>query len=463
MSLAEIAACTAGHVVDGDPDALVSGPAGVDSRTVEPAGLFVAVAGEHVDGHDFAAAAVSAGATGCLVSRPVGAPAVVVADPVASLGRLAAHVRSRLAGCTVVAITGSQGKTTTKDLLRQVLSRHGETVAPPGSYNNEIGLPLTILRAGESTRHLLLEMGARGAGHISYLCELGRPDIGVVLNVGVAHLAEFGTQPAIARAKGELVAALPDHGTAVLNVDDPLVAAMANRTSAHVLTYGQHLEADVRLRDLRLGDDGGPRFTLSHHGGSMPVAMTLLGEPAAYNGAAAAAVAIATGISLADAAHALSRATATSRWRMEPYQRSDGLLVLNDAYNANPDSMRAALTTLTSIAGRGGGRRTVAVLGEMLELGDSSDQEHEAIGRLVARLDVSHLLVVGEGARRVHVGATGERSWRGEATLVADPDAAAAWLREQVRPDDVVLVKASRAVGLERVAGAVLDRAEERR
>jgi len=236
---------------------------------------------------------------------------------------------------------------------------------------------------------------------------------------------------------------------------------MRSRARAQVLTYGEHPDADVRLEDLRLGDDGRPRFTLRHRDGSAPVAMTLLGEHAARNAAAAAAVAIAAGIGLSDAAPALSAATATSRWRMEPYQRADGVLVLNDAYNANPDSMRAALNTFATIAARGGGRRTVAVLGEMLELGETSSQEHEAIGRLVARLGVSRLLVVGDAAGPLHSGASSDGSWQGESAMVADPDAATAWLRQHLRPDDVVLVKASRAVGLERVAAALSEPAGE--
>jgi len=455
MTLAEIAACTGGAVVSGDPATVVEGPATVDSRAVAARGLFVAVAGQQADGHDFAADAVAAGAAACLVSRPVEVPAVQVADTVLALGRLAAESRNRLTGCTVVAVTGSSGKTTTKDLLHQLLSRRGETVAATGSYNNEIGVPLTVLRCSATIRHLVLEMGARRSGHIRYLSELARPDVGLVLNVGVAHLGEFGSREAIARAKGELVESLPASGTAVLNRDDATVLAMAERTSASVVTFGRDPRADVRLTDVALDRSGRPRMTLAHDGERTTATLQLLGEHAALNAAAAAAVALSAGMPLPEVGQALSEASAASPWRMEPHQRADGVLVLNDAYNANPDSVAAALRTLVSVAEARGGR-AVAVLGEMLELGECSRAEHEAVGCLVARLGCAALVVVGEPAGAVLIGARGDGAWDGESVLVADPAAAVEWLRRWLRPGDVVLVKASRAVGLERVAAALV-------
>jgi UDP-N-acetylmuramoyl-tripeptide--D-alanyl-D-alanine ligase len=457
MTLPEIAAVVGGTVHD-DDGATVTAAATVDSRQVDAGGLFVAVAGEHVDGHDFAARAVEAGAAAVLATRPVGLPAVVVADPAAALGALARHVVAQLPGVRVVGLTGSQGKTSTKDLLAQVLAAAGPTVATAGNFNNELGMPLTALRAGPDTRYLVLEMGARHVGNIAELCGFVRPEVGLVLNVGTAHVGEFGSREAIARTKGELVESLAADGTAVLNADDPLVAAMAARTDAAVTTYGESAGADVRIRDLTLGASGCPQFDLVTAAGTAHVSLRLLGEHQAGNAAAAAAVALSLGLALDDVATALSAATNTSRWRMEQHERADGVLVVNDAYNANPDSMRAALKALAAIArGRGPGARSVAVLGEMRELGASSREEHDGVGRLAVRLDISQLVVVGEPARPIHLGACLEGSWGEESVFVADNDEAVAWLRGRLRPGDVVLVKASRAAALERVADALLE------
>ncbi len=456
MTLPEIAAVVGGEVHD-DTGVTVTRPAFVDSRSPVEGGLFVAFGGEHVDGHDFADAAVEGGAAAVLGSRPVGRPAVVVPDPLDAVARLAHHVLAALPDVKVVALTGSQGKTSTKDLLSQVLSTAGTTVATAGSFNNELGLPLTVLRADSATEFLVLEMGARGIGHLADLCAVARPDVSLVLNVGKAHLGEFGTQEDIARAKGEIVDALPDDGVAVLNADDPLVAAMASRTGARTLTFGESAGASVRLAGLDLDELGRPRFDLVADGETAHVQMTLVGEHQAHNAAAAAAVAVALGLRLDEAADALSQATASSRWRMEVHERADGVTVINDAYNANPDSMRAALKALAAVGrGRGPGARTVAVLGEMRELGASSRDEHDAIGRLAVRLDIGQLVVVGEAARPLHLGAYLEGSWGHESVFVHDNDEALAWLREHLGPGDVVLFKASRAAGLERVAEAVL-------
>jgi len=301
-------------------------------------------------------------------------------------------------------------------------------------------------------------MGARGIGHIRDLCAVARPDVGLVLNVGLAHVGEFGSREAIAQAKGELVEALGPDGVAVLNADDPLVLAMASRTTARVSTYGEAAAADVRVERLHLDDTGRPGFTLVTRDGTADVTLRLLGEHQASNAAAAAAVALALGLDLDAVAAGLSAATNASRWRMETRERADGVLVVNDAYNANPDSMRAALKTLAALGrGRGPGARTIAVLGEMRELGASSREEHDAVGRLAVRLDIAQLVVVGEGARPIHLGACLEGSWGEESVFVPDVDAATSWLREHVRPGDVVLVKASRAAALERVAAALLE------
>jgi UDP-N-acetylmuramoyl-tripeptide--D-alanyl-D-alanine ligase len=458
LTLDEIAAVVGGSVADDDGSTVVSGHAFHDSREVAPDGLFVAVPGERVDGHHFAADTVAAGGAACLTTRPVGVPAVVVPDPVVALQRLAAHVLGRLPDLVVIGITGSQGKTSTKDIVAQLLERHGETIATVGSFNNELGAPLTALQAGASTRYLVSELGARGRGHIRELADMVRPRVGLVLNVGVAHLGEFGSREDIAVAKGELVEALPGHGTAVLNADDPLVAPMRERTVASVRTFGEGAAADVRYSGVGLDPDG--HVTLTLHCGAEQATLTipLVGEHQAGNAAAAAAVALAVGMPFQAVVAALTAVRPRSRWRMEVRRTASGVTVINDAYNANPDSMRAALKALVGIAHRqGSGARTFAVLGEMKELGDASREEHDAIGRLAVRLDVSQLIVVGEEARPMHLGASLEGSWDNESVCVPDPAAALALLEGALREGDVVLVKASRAAGLERVALGLLD------
>jgi UDP-N-acetylmuramoyl-tripeptide--D-alanyl-D-alanine ligase len=457
-TLAEIAAIVGGTLADATGDEVVTGAA-IDSRRVADGDLFVALPGEHSDGHDHAAAAVAAGATGVLAVRAVGVPAVVVHDPAAALATLACHEAARLPA-RVVGITGSTGKTSTKDLVAQVLERAGRTVAAVGSFNNELGLPLTVLSADADTEFLVLEMSARGTGHIAWLCEVAPPDVGVVLNVGVAHLGEFGSREAIAQAKGELVAALPADGLAILNADDPLVMAMP--TKARVVTFG----GDFRAEGVTLDALGRSAFTLVTPEGEAPVSMRLVGEHNVGNALAAAAVGAWAGMAVGDVAAALSEAVPRSRWRMEVRETPDGVTVINDAYNANPDSMRAALKALVAagrgaVAGGGGGGRTFAVLGEMAELGDAAWDAHDAIGRLCVRLDVSRLIVVGANAKGIHAGATLEGSWGEEAAFVDDTDAALRLLRAELRPGDVVLVKASRAAALERVALALTPDPEE--
>lgn len=466
LTLAEVAHAVGGSTYDiPDPTVPVTGSVEIDSRKVTPGGLFVAFQGEHVDGHDYAERAVAAGAVAVLAARPVGVPAIVVDDVQVALGALARHVIERL-GATLVALTGSAGKTSTKDLTAQLLQRLAPTVWPPGSLNNEIGLPLTALRADASTRHLVLEMGARGIGHIHYLTELTPPRIGVVLNVGTAHIGEFGGREQIAQAKGELVEALPeaaDGGVAVLNADDPLVRAMSSRTKARVVLFGESADADVRAENVRLNDRGQAVFTLTTPTGCSEVTLRLYGEHHVSNALAAAAVARELGMPVEEIATALSEAGTLSRWRMEVVERPDGVTVVNDAYNANPESMRAALRALAAMgrAAEARGGRTWAVLGEMAELGGEALAEHDAVGRLAVRLNVSKLVAVGgQAAAWVQMGAYNEGSWGEESVHVSDAEAAIDLLRSELRPGDVVLVKASRAVGLERVALALLDGVE---
>ncbi|WP_007510127.1 UDP-N-acetylmuramoyl-tripeptide--D-alanyl-D-alanine ligase [Pseudofrankia saprophytica] len=450
VSLDEIVAIVGGTLDgdgDGDGDVTVTAPAVLDGRLAEPGGLFVAFAGEHVDGHDYAGQAGRAGAVAVLGSRPTPLPTVVVEDVQAALQALAAHVVARLRdGLTVVGLTGSQGKTSTKDLLAAVLSSVAPTIATIGSLNNELGVPLTMLRADAATRFLVLEMGARHIGDIAELTGLAAPDIAVVLNAGQAHLGEFGSREAIAAAKGELVAGLAPGGTAILNADDPRVVAMRSLTDGPVLTFGRVAHADVRVLDLVLDRLGRPSFTLRTAGASVPVMLPLVGGHLALNASAAAAAGLAAGVPLDVTAAALATAS-LSKWRMQLCDLAGGATLLDDSYNANPDSTRAALDALAAIEGR----RRIAVLGEMRELGAATVAEHRAVGEYAAyRADV--VVAVGEAARPIADGA-GER-----AVTLADNDAAVAWLCGDLAAGEVVLVKASRGARLDEVAAALRRR-----
>lgn len=447
-----------------------------DSREVTAEGtLYVAKPGERADGHDFIDAALGAGAAAVLAERathaPDGAahPAILVEDAVLAMGALAREVVRRVrehSPTTVIGITGSAGKTTTKDLLAALLATQGPTVAPVGSYNGEVGVPLTVFRAELDTRFLVVEMGADHVGNIAYLCDLVRPDIGVVLMVGTAHAGSFGGVANIARTKGELVEALGPDGIAVLNLDDERVAGMAARTAAPITWFtaderGVARAAEdvaagrasglVAARDVRADDQERPVFDLQvgteeaalRH----PVASGLTGLHHVHNVLAAAAAAHAAGMDPAEIARGLDGLGPASRFRMERTDRADGVTIINDAYNANPESMRAALRTLATL-GRSSGRRTWAVLGEMLELGDARVREHTLVGESVVRLNIAQLLVVGAGARPLYIGALNEGSWGEEAHFVDDAAQAEAFLTEHLRPGDLVLVKSSNGVGL---------------
>lgn len=467
LSLAEIATIVGGQSHDiPDPAVQVTGPVVIDSRQVADGSLFAAFAGENVDGHDYAHRAVEAGAAAVLATRPVGVPAIVVEDVVQALGALARAVVERT-GATTVALTGSSGKTSTKDLIAQLLRRAGPTIWPDGNLNNEIGLPLTALRVADDTRFLVLEMGARYVGDIRYLTGLVPPRIGLVLNVGTAHIGEFGGRDRIALAKGEMVESLPsaeEGGVAVLNADDPLVRAMTTRTKARVVLFGESDEADVRAENVHVDGLGRPSFRLRTPTGCSDLTLRLYGEHHVSNALAATAVAHELGMSVDEIALALSEAETLSRWRMEVTERADGVTIVNDAYNANPDSMRAALRALVAMGGaaRETGGRTWAVLGPMAELGDEALAEHDAVGRLAVRLNVSKLVAVGgTEASWLRLGAYNEGSWGEESVHVSDAQAAVDLLRSELRSGDVVLVKASRSAGLERVAQALLENAAE--
>ena len=483
LTVARIAEIVGGTLTDISPEEAattrVTGTVEFDSRAVGAGGLFLALPGARSDGHDHAASAVAAGAVAVLAARPVGVPAVVVepqsaphdragvlehdadgsgAAVLAALAKLAKAVAAELVagGLTIIGITGSSGKTSTKDLVAAVLEPLGEVVAPPGSFNNELGHPWTVLRATRDTDYLVLEMSARHPGNIAALAEIAPPAIGVVLNVGTAHLGEFGSREAIARTKAELPQAVPPSGVVILNADDPAVAAMADVTAARVVRVSRADTGDVWAGPVSLDELARPRFTLHANGADVDVHLGVYGDHHVTNAMCAAAVALECGGSLEQVAAALAAAGPVSRHRMQVTTRADGVTLIDDSYNANPDSMRAGLQALAWIAHsqESEPRRSWAVLGEMAELGDDAISEHDRIGRLAVRLDVSRLVVVGSGRSMsaMHHGAVMEGSWGAQgdrgAVSVADADAALALLRAELRPGDVVLVKASNAAGL---------------
>jgi UDP-N-acetylmuramoyl-tripeptide--D-alanyl-D-alanine ligase len=437
------------------PDSVVDGAVHTDSRDVRPGAIFVAKPGEFTDGHLFAPAAAEQGAALLIVERELDLPVaqIVVPDAVSALGDLATHVIARvrsLGRLKIVGVTGSNGKTTTKNLLRTILERVGPTVAARASFNNEVGAPLTMLEVTEDTQFLVAEMGASAVGEIARLVRMARPDIGIVLKVGLAHAGEFGGIEATVRAKTEMVADLTSTDVAVLNADDPRVAGMALHTAARIVWFGQGDAPSgaplVRATDVR-STARGTTFTLHLASGeSRPVTFQVLGEHHVMNALAAAATAEQLGVPIDDIASALQTVRTAERWRMEVMGGRDNITVINDAYNASPDSMTAALKTLAQI--REPGQRTIAVLGEMSELGELSGEEHDRIGLLVVRLNISQLVVVGQAARRMYISAIREGSWDGEAAIVDTPDDALQLLKSAVKPGDTVLVKSSNSAGL---------------
>ncbi|MEO3858212.1 UDP-N-acetylmuramoyl-tripeptide--D-alanyl-D-alanine ligase [Acrocarpospora sp. B8E8] len=453
MTLNKIAQVVGARLHDvRDPQALVTAPSAVDSREVVPGGLFAATVGARVDGHDYAAGAIAGGAVAVLAARPVGGPALVVEDVQLAIGLLARHLLEHLSP-TVIGLTGSVGKTTTKDLLAQVLERHAATVATDRSFNNELGLPLTVLRADATTRYLVLEMGAGRKGDLTYLTGLAPPQAGLVLNVGTAHVERMGVGPAdVAEAKGELVEALPADGFALLNADDPYVRGMAGRTRAQILLYGQSPEAQVRAEDVRMADRARPAFELVTPSGRAPVELDLIGEHQVSNALAAAAVATALGLGVTEIADGLHSARRRSAGRLEIVERPDGITVVDDAYNANPESMRAGLRAVRALAGT---RRTVAVLGAMGQQADASRARHAELGRLVADLRFDVLIAVGAGDPLAMAEAA-ESSSQGVAVHTVEDVAGALRLATALlEPGDLVFVKASSEIGLGACARAL--------
>jgi len=432
-----------------------------DTRTLRGGELFFALRGERYDAHDFLLQSLQKGAAAVVVSRAeaevlrsaekAGSAVLRVRDTLGALARLAGRQREML-HCEVVGITGSTGKTITKDFTAAVLSRAGEVVSPPGSYNNEIGVPLTVLEAGRETRFLVLEMGARGKGHISHLCAFARPVIGVVTNIGYAHLRWFRTRERLAEAKGEILRSLPPGGTAVLNADDEFTPFLSGLAACPVVRFGTGREAEVRAERVTLDQQGRARFVLRLRGGDRcEVSLPLPGRHNVENALAAAAVGEILGVKTEGIIAGLQEAKVTG-WRMEMITRPDQITIINDAYNANPVSMRSALMALGDLAK---GKRAIAVLGDMAELGPVSERAHLEVGRMAVEYGADILITVGRKARKIAQAAREGGLPRGSVFSVERVDRAAEILRAIIEPGDVVLIKGSRFLGLEKIVDLV--------
>ena len=474
LSAAQIIEATGGTAIglEGREEQVFANFATTDSREVQTGTLFVAKPGAVTDGHKFIPMAFEKGATLALVEREVldeqgvPYPSIQVPDVVMAMGDLARYSIEQMRAqgeLTVIGITGSAGKTTTKDLLAAIFTPEGPTVAPVGSYNSEVGVPLTVFRADESTRYLVIEMGADRVGNIEYLANIAHPDHGAILKVGTAHAGEFGGVDNIERTKGELAEGVQPTGSLALNADDERVLRMASRSVAPITYFGVGEKTDangkpyeryVAALNLRTTDAGCPEFTLRLLDGSeYEISSQLIGEHHVHNLLAAATIAYNSGISGEKIARALNKAAAASKWRMARTDRADGVTVINDAYNANPESMAAALRTLAQLGrtvdpATGQPHRTWAVLGAMLELGDASVEEHDRIGRLVVRMNISKLIAVGDETKPTYNAAHLEGSWGNEATWVKTPEEAEQILRAEVRPGDIVLFKSSNGAKL---------------
>ncbi len=458
MRLSEIATAVGGQLY-GD-DQLVTSSVETDSRLISTGALFVAKPGEVTDGHLFIAEAQRAGAIGAIVERRIAdaqVSQILVRDSVQALGELAKHVlelHRRDHQISVIGVTGSNGKTSTKNMLREVLSNFGETVAPIESFNNEVGAPISILKISPSTRFLVVELGADGLGSIDYLAKICNPDIGVVLKVGLAHVGEFGDIETTFKIKSELANSLQTGTRVLLNADDSYVARMSESTKAQVHWFGTNAESEIRAEDISVTLDG-TSFTFTCKDFSARVKLRILGEHQVMNALAALGVASLLGLDLKVAVAALEAMQLAERWRMQLLPGPKGSIVINDAYNASPDSMKAALQTLATIGRQG--HRTIAVLGEMAELGRYSVEEHDAIGRLAVRLNIDEIVVVGEGAKLIHMGASQEGSWDGESKFFASISDALQHLRGLLGVGDVVLVKSSNSAGLRALGDALAE------
>ncbi len=460
LSVSQIASAISGTVT-GDGSVLVTGSVETDSRLVKSGSLFVAKPGEKTDGHLFVAQAHESGAVAAIVEKvvtDVSIPQIQVKDSVAALGQLAKFVLEQIRSETdlkVIGITGSNGKTTTKNMLHVVLSKFGSTVAPIESFNNEVGAPYSILQTTMQTKFLVVEMGAAGHGSISYLADIAKPNIGVVLKVGLAHVGEFGGIEETAKIKSELVKSLADDGFAVLNTDDGYVAEMASMTKAKKIWFGTSSDANYQATNQQVALSGTSFDLTWPDGETSSVKLRILGEHHVMNALAALSVSDILALDRKTAISAIESMPLAERWRMQVSDRADGVTVINDAYNASPDSMKAALQTLAQL-GRAGSR-TIAVLGEMAELGSEAREQHDAIGRLVVRLDINQLVVVGQAAKLIHMGAEQEGSWGGESKFFESIDEALAYVRGMLMAGDLVLVKSSKSANLRHLGDDLME------
>lgn len=464
LSVETLVEIVGGELLAGSSAAMVNGLA-TDSRRVEPGVAFVAFPGAQSDGHDFLDAAISRGSRALVVTKGSEAISVAmerarerdvavvrVADALTAVQDLASYHRGRLF-CPVIGVTGSTGKTTTKDFITSVLAVHSRVVATEGNQNNELGVPLTILRAGADTDVLVIEMAMRGQGQISRLCEIARPTAGIVTNVGTSHLELLGTQEAIASAKGELVAGIPENGAVFLNCDDGYSAVLGQLALAPVVRYGLEPGCEVHASDISVDDQSHASFTLVVGTERREVTLSVPGRHNVYNALAAAAVGSHLDVGMADIVEGLSSAR-SGEMRMQAFQSASGVFVINDAYNANPTSMRAAIETLAEVSSAG---KRVAVLGDMAELGSLTELAHFRIGEEVARLPIDLLVTVGERARRIADGARAEGMSDGCIRPCGTPEEAGAVLDDSIVAGDVVLVKASRVMGLERIVEGIVN------
>ena len=462
LTLEEISVAINAATLNLDSNLKVTGKVVIDSRIVSQGDLFVAINGEKVDGHDFCHEAIKKGAIAVVSSKElVGIPTLLVKEgnaasknvdqpTVIALGKLASYLLMKLPNIFKIAVTGSSGKTTTKDLLFDLGNLIGPTVAPVGSYNNEIGMPQTILECDEKTKVLILEMGAREVGNIKKLCQIAKPDTSILLNIGSAHIEIFGSRELILKTKSEIIECLNAEDVAVLNHEDETFSKQ--KTKAKVVSFGLS-GADVSAKNVVLNDKAQASYELEFEGKVSQVNLKLVGAHQVSNSLAAAAVFLKKGLDIDLVAKTLSNSVAKSKWRMQVEVNSKNVTVINDSYNANPESMKAAIRTLKQA---GADKKTFIIVGEMLELGSDSKQMHEEVADLIQKLDVKKTLVVGNGAKIVS-DYLSNNAYKGRLEFCMDIDSAISKTKEMVEINDVVLVKASRAIGLERVANALMN------
>lgn len=466
IKIKDLAEVMSAEVINLDSEIEFSGQIAIDSRNVKPGDLFVAIKGNRQDGHDFAQDAICAGAVAVVVAKRIAeVPQLLVKETshapenfsqpgIWAMAKLAKYLHKELVNLKTIAVTGSSGKTTTKDLIAQLSELIGESVFTKGSSNNEIGLPLTVFRCDEKTKLLILEMGARHTGNIKYLTDIAKPNYSIITHIGTAHLEIFGSLENLRNTKAEIIRDLTPKDWAILNLDDKNTEFLKALTKAKIFTVGTTDKADLFAKDIEVDELGRPSFTMCFRGQEAQVRLKLSSEHNVLNALAAAAPFLLENIELSRISELLSSASAMSPLRMELVKLKDDILLLNDSYNANLESMKAALKTLEKI---GEGKRKIAILGPMRELGDKHEQFHNEIGHLVAKLNIDQLLVVTDSARGIISGASEVDSWLGEATLLENNQALVRYAKELLKPHDVILLKASRAIALDEVAQALIE------